>query len=588
MEILLINQRDISDAKKSRKWWSRTLLLDVLILSLGPVLLFWRTLSSPTSLIGMSNTDTEGTLWWIWSSCKGYLENGVAKHVALPHGFDFGQFATYSLIDQIRALLIRPFGCDPRAAIATIALLPVVALLLNIWSGYLLGHMIFQRRLAGFALALAGLASSQILLSTRTSLANILLAPGVVAIGFAVLYKTKRWFPNILLCGLLITVQFLCNAYNGFAFFVIVGVLLSSNIGATESLAARMRSLMFLAISGLIGIIPIAHNQFYLYLDRSDGTVIRPVDSQAEVVDPRVLLSRGSGWISDVLPSSWPRPESGWIALPLLVATLWAVPRLLRPKQRNHFVQLGRTALGLSLVFLVFIYRIPGFGWIRSAYFEVLYPLRGVSNYAKVLPLLLCITALSALFAGPVDRMHLRARHRLSFALVLILNVLDNVPAGNTLYTRTSLKPVSDFYAQFPPSSGHLVAHFPDYNYAGNWGFPLRFVQLAQVFTDERVANGRPLSDINERCLLLPLPDNNESYEILLNRGISRIVIHRNLVSAAEIERVVVFMRSRGLREARIHSSATGNNLDIYRALDVSIFDLKSDRQMTDCQSHDS
>ena len=147
----------------------------------------------------MANTDNEGTLWWIWSKCVETDTSRIFSHIGAPFGFDHSRMASYNLVDQIRIQIARVGNCSPGTVVATFSLFPVLAMILNAFAGYALGWIVFRSRWAAISVALFGVMSSQVLLSTRTSLANILIAPGIIALAFFLRsrYNSSKW--NILL-----------------------------------------------------------------------------------------------------------------------------------------------------------------------------------------------------------------------------------------------------------------------------------------------------------------------------------------------------------------------------------------------------
>jgi len=529
----------------------------------------------------MANTDTEGTVWWVWSQCKGYVTSGHAQHIAYPYGFDVSPFATYNLIDHWRILFAKSQGCSVEAILILFSLLPAMSLVSNLIAGYYVGWQFFRTRSCAFLFAVSAIASSEILLATRTPLANNILVPGLLALGL-VFRHTRISTPFTLhVAGMLVGLQMLCNAYNGFVFFVLTGGFAIGMLWGTKRLTSQAIIESWpIPLGAIVGSLPLVVSQLYLITDRNTGEQIRPVGAADQLLNPLVLVSRPYNWLVPLLPDGWPKPEAGWIALPTAIGVLATITLLLRGHRLSvpkHWIYVS---IALSMFFALIVYRLPNLGFASRAYFSVLFPLRGVGNYAKAIPLLLSFVAISSFQSLFTAILGLRRLARSTAMVILMfivsLSLLDSVPNSRSFYERNSLLPVQEFYEQIPGSGDTTVsAHYPDFTYDSEWGFPIRFIQLAQVFTGDTLANGRDFESRYSKDLILPTPLDSKALALLSRRNVSRIYLHRNLMVPKDFDAAVEFLTSLQFIRRDFATEALSYDSELIRPLDVVIFDLR-------------
>lgn len=532
---------------------------------------------------GMSNTDNEGTLWWIWTKCQGYSVNGLLTRVGWPTGFDTRDFATFNLVDEFRASAARLGRCSPETVTSIFSLFPVVALFLNLATAYLLGWKLFRNRLWALILAITGIATSQILLATRTSLANNLLAPGLLSLIFALSFFELGKQRHALLSALFLSTQMLCNAYNGAMFFIVLIVFAL----AWKSEIRFRQWIVFpgiLLLGCFVGLLPLARTQLFLITDTARRDLIRPVNLEAEVVNPQILLSRNYSWFNSLLQGKLPSPEAGWLSVFVLLLTVLAVvgPFSSKISARTRRLAVGSSAASLLIVLIAC--DVPGGEPFRLIYSLLGSPFRGVSNFLKIVPLLLTIGGLSILREISQRRSEDRqVQPWLSVVLILLcgLNLWDSVPTSPSFTQRTSLIDAAQFYRSLPDSrKDDVVAHFPDYTYQPEWGLPLRFIQISQMYTDEILANGRDFSRLHTKSSALPYPVNRRALMNLRSRGVTRVILHRNLIDSLNLYESVRFLESLGLEGVRYRAHQSSTEPEILKALDVVVFDISGIQQM--------
>lgn len=553
----------------------------VALLTAFTLLLLGHILRSPGTY-GMADTDNEGTLWWLWSKCNRYSSNGVLTRVGWPTGFDTRDFATFNLVDELRARAASLGGCSPESVVWVFAAFPVVALGLNLIGAYFLGWKVFRSRSWALILAITGVATSQILLATRTSLANNLLAPGLLALAYGFTYLDKRKPRDAWLAACCLCIQMLCNAYNG-AMFLLVLIVLS--LSWTQ--LSRRRELLVLPITAiigsLVGLSPLMSSQLFLITSSSRRDLIRPVNLDAELVDPLVLFSRNYHWFTSIIGGRMPTPEAGWLSIFVLLLGLISVGSMFMRHVTHRTRRLAVGSLASAALVVLISCDVPGSRPLHSIYATFGSPFRGVSNYLKVVPLMLALGGLAIL----KERLERRTRSHLMNSIVVGvllvlsgLNFWDSIPRSPTFRERTSLDQASEFYRSLSSSgSVGVTAHFPDYTYQPDWGLPLRFIQVAQMYTDNVIANGRDFQHRQSRFASLPSPVNRTALVSLRKRGITQIVLHKNLIDPVTLDESVRFLESLGLRGVRYESPSAASGPEINRGLDIIVFDVQPFKQ---------
>ncbi len=539
--------------------------------------------------IGMANTDTEGTLWWIWSRCDGRINGDVATGIAAPYGFDMSRFATFNIVDEARILVSQLTNCDTDATLLIVSLFPFVALTLLLIATYALGWVVTSSRSLSLVLALCGGVGSQILLATRTPLANNLLAPGIFALLFFLRFKQTSRLMNLLAAYVMVSVQLLSNAYNGMAFLIVLFVFIVTFGVASHSPASVLTELSGLAVSAIVGLFPLLRTQWFLLNDLTARAIYRPVDVSGEVISPLILVSRSHSWFVNLVPDTLPTPEAGWISAPLLIAWLISCRYMFRERLNTERSRLAAASSFSAILISIIVFEIPGTGLVRSAYFGLLSPLRGVNNYAKVLPLLLALSvvAMSKETLEKYSRASRVTRRTVSIGVIAVvfLNVIDSIPTSSTFRERNSLASVKDFYARFEDLNAGNTAHYPVMMYEREWGLPLRFIQLAQMYTGEPVANGRTFDQLQDPCTRLPNPSNAHAYNFLVSRGVSRVVLHRQLMDPTAFKDSTQFLTKEGLRSVSLSSSDLSFEKDLDKALDVVVYEFPQREERSVCGS---
>jgi hypothetical protein len=266
-----------------------------------------------------------------------------------------------------------------------------------------------------------------------------------------------------------------------------------------------------------------------------------------------------------------------------LIVIAFAVWYLIRYRRDRSFdYQVTVAAILGSLALLSVAYRLPGTWLAKDFYFEYFSVLRGVSNYAKGIPLLIGIAGAAmyrSVFHNLISKRLTLGKFNTNWgflALVFSLSVLllDNVPQAESFSTRTSLKPVINFWKQIPSNSESVTAHFPDFTYGKEWGLPSRFIQLSQIVLDHKIVNGRDYVHRAKRCASLPTPIDPKTFKTLLNRGVTRIILHRNLMIKTDLDAAISYLNTSGLVGKTYSSVQPTSPKEIMDPLDIIVFEI--------------
>ena len=531
------------------------------------------------SSVGMLNTDTEGTAWWIWSRCEGQTQLTHANGIAYPNGFNLSRFPTFNLLDEFRIQIARFFGCSTPSIINQLAVFPTICVFGNCLAGFFLGRSLFDNKHSAYALGMVCAFSSQILLATRTPLANNVLFVGFISAAFAAKWLRSRKGLHLVLLIIFQTSQTLINVYNGFTTLILLGtILLACPKEQGSSHLRRIIGLLGALLASVLGLVPLLLNQIYLLTQTDLQEVYRPVDQGGEILPLSSLFAKDRGLYNWLAPSSLPRPEAGWISSPLLILLLLLL--VLRLFRRNLFQSSNTifisTCLFVSALLIVLIWDVPPFESVRSLYFSVLTPLRGVSNFAKIIPVLITIACLSMIqpwLQKAESATISRTNINLIFCAFSLLFLIDNVPISKSYWSLKDIRPFIESYKsrQVTRDVGP-VAQFPDFMYGPKWGLPQRFIQLAQMGDHRPRLNGRNFPDIYDSSSAMPLPVDRESLDTLLRRGATTVILHRALIPADELEKSITFLRSQGFEE-HDHYRELQNDIT-YKSLATTIFEL--------------
>jgi len=532
-----------------------------------------------TSSVGMLNTDSEGTTWWIWSRCAGQSNLGRASGVAFPHGFDLSRLPTFNLVDELRIQLAQIFGCNSSAIIVQLAIFPTFCLIGNSLAGYFLGKSLFHNKQSAFILGMTCAFSSQILLATRTPLANNVMFPGLIAVAFAakwLILRNRQYLLFVLIFQLL---QTLANVYNGFGTFILLTAILFAHPSAPNSVSfVRLKGTAVSILSSVIGLAPLVVSQIYLFTQPKLKDVYRPVDMNAEILPTSSLIAKDRGIYNLLSPASWPRPEAGWLSTPLLLALiiLLSLLYLKREKEKKIVTSVMRLLPAVVLLVLL-IWDIPFFENLRTLYFQFFFALRGVSNFAKIMPIMItiiCLTILQPYLSMKNNSAHEGRRINLLLGLFSFFFLIDNVPFSSSYWRLQDIRPLIQTYGSpdIRRNSG-AVAQFPDFMYGPQWGLPQRFIQLAQIGDNRPRLNGRDFQQLNDGSAAMPLPIDQASLDQLLERGATTVMLHQALIPKVDLELSKKFLRSKGFEE---HGLYNGKQDELtYQSLDVLFFELR-------------
>ena len=499
--------------------------------------------------------------------------------MAFPNGFDLSRLPVFNLVDELRIQLAQLFDCSISSIIIQLAIFPTVCLVGNSLAGYALGRTLFHNRESAFLLGLTCAFSSQIILATRTPLANNVIFPGLLAVLFATRWLVRRNNQSLVFLFLLQSLQVLMNVYNGFALLILtLAILFAHPSKLGKPFLTRIKGIATAVVASVVGLTPLILGQMYLFTQPKLKDIYRPVQISGEILPMSALVSKDRGVYKLLSPSPWPHPEAGWLSTPLILSlvVLLILFWFRKDRQKETLIFIRRllmVATGLVLL----IWDVPLFEFLRTFYYEIFFALRGVSNFAKIVPILIsivCLILLQPYLRMDNDRDARTLRTKLFVGIFAVLFLFDNVPISSSYWHLQDIRPLIQSYGSTDVrrSSGP-VAQFPDFMYGPKWGLPQRFIQLAQIGDKRPRLNGRDFQQLTDGSASMPLPIDDASLEQLLKRGATTVMLHRALIPAADLEKSLDYLRSREFEEHRFTLSE--HNKPIYQTLDVIVFELR-------------
>jgi hypothetical protein len=369
------------------------------------------------------------------------------------------------------------------------------------------------------------------------------------------------------------------NVYNGFALLILtLAILFAHPSKLGKPFLTRIKGIATAVVASVVGLTPLILGQMYLFTQPKLKDIYRPVQISGEILPMSALVSKDRGVYKLLSPSPWPHPEAGWLSTPLILSlvVLLILFWFRKDRQKETLIFIRRllmVATGLVLL----IWDVPLFEFLRTFYYEIFFALRGVSNFAKIVPILIsivCLILLQPYLRMDNDRDARTLRTKLFVGIFAVLFLFDNVPISSSYWHLQDIRPLIQSYGSTDVrrSSGP-VAQFPDFMYGPKWGLPQRFIQLAQIGDKRPRLNGRDFQQLTDGSASMPLPIDDASLEQLLKRGATTVMLHRALIPAADLEKSLDYLRSREFEEHRFTLSE--HNKPIYQTLDVIVFELR-------------
>ena len=555
-----------------------------------------------TSKFGLRSTDNEGTLNFARQVCLGRVRDGVLSSVNAPSGLRVDIYPFSGLFDWLRVELAVLFDCSYQSILGASN-----ALVFATWiANYAAVTFLFKvaapkanRWLLVF-LAVSTLLSPQlfgyrILANGANSVWPMALIFGFTIKGLdavrapynAAAYRVTL-FRTCVIVLVLASIQASLYAYFGvgliaaLSFFLPLWIVLDRDKIVDGSVAPNglpwseygralvlalgiLSSVVFGVVVGSLQVlrsVATAENFGLLSLTRpSDYSPI-----YAPLMGPQFLAeffveSHVSG-ASFVSPSLLSPPV--WLLLIAII--VYQLASYVDVALAFSYAKLALFGWSLLVFWISVIYDVPGFERVRVFFFYVLPSIRGVSHFIPALLLALSalilayghglVVRLSQRLSGSFD-LHLDDRYLLRWCGLVLVGVVALAVSWSSLLgslsgfrERTSLAPLSASFDQqlggFIPDErlGLVFAHYPDWSYAGDYGFPARFIQTWQLVLGHHVVNGRdlPSNDLG----YLPSLEDSEMLLTLADQGVDAVVLHTDLISPEVVDIVTVSADSLG------------------------------------------
>jgi hypothetical protein len=366
------------------------------------------------------------------------------------------------------------------------------------------------------------------------------------------------------------------NVYNGFALLILtLAILFAHPSKLGKPFLTRLKGIAAAVVSSVVGLTPLILGQMYLFTQPKLKDIYRPVQISGEILPMSALVSKDRGIYRLLSPSTWPRPEAGWLSTPLILAlVVLLILFWFRKDRQKEIVIFIRRLLIVATGLVLLIWDVPFFDFLRSFYYDIFFALRGVSNFAKIIPILISIVCLILLQPYLRINKEPNLRTKLFIGIFTVLFLIDNVPISSSYWHLQDIRPLIQSYGSpdVRRSSGP-IAQFPDFMYGPKWGLPQRFIQLAQIGDKRPRLNGRDFQQLTDGSAAMPLPIDDASLGQLVKRGATTVMLHRALIPVADLEKSLNYLRSRKFEEHRF--TLAEHNNPIYQSLDVIVFELR-------------
>lgn len=362
------------------------LLVFIVYLAITAII-FWHRIPDWLTNYGMSDVDTDGTLWYFWARMFTH-DHAIAFDInnllfGYPLGFDYSFIPFYSLIYELNIFAVRLFGGSLSAIVAISNLSSLMTYPIGAISGFLLSYYLTRNKYASF---IAGLIFS-------FSYYHILMGRGAMSqnhIEFIPLYFLSLFYAldrktvaTYILSALMLSIVFMSNAYFAFfcGLFSIFFVLfyqreaLKNKFGVSLKYYSTLFIILFLTNINFI----ISQRRVF---NRQNLEILRSFIPEGQVVTTlSFFVPSVSSWFYPIINSG--DNFMGYGALALGLAGLFLL------RKNRLFVLL----LFCFLISVLLASNIPGLFFINKLYFLVFGMFRAVSRLNILSSLFLSLMA---------------------------------------------------------------------------------------------------------------------------------------------------------------------------------------------------
>ena len=475
------------------------------------------------STYGLSDTDTEGTLWWLWNQSQtSQIDNLSGGQV-----FDTSQFTFWNLFDYLRIFLVGSLGVENLFLISNASLL--ICFTLNGIAAFSFARVIFKNNITSAAMGSILVFTSVNLLSLRTSLSNNLLFFGILLIRtFALdfIEKNKR---NTYLLVIFCIFTAMSSTYLAanillIQFVFILVVYSSSSVVEKKSLIVNF---LLASSTSLLTTLIIYRDQIFLISRSQKTSEMRPLNALSELIPSSVTIANKF------------QASSGFLSLTILmvlcIATFLSFGRLKLSKQ--VLLSLGVMISGLVTQFIGYDFWL--LNPIHDLYFTLFPQLRGISNYAKFGQFLIGLGATSLILIHRPKLLAGNIRFALVSLVIAATSAFQSVPADQSFSSRSDVKTIKrDFEYFFGDKQKTLIFDYPDRLSNAEWGFPVGYMQISQIFHNQLLLNGIDYPQHKKGCVSTIKLGPTETINWVDRNQADYIVLRTRLIPKDELEEI--------------------------------------------------
>ena len=509
------------------------------------------------STYGLSDTDTEGTLWWLWNQSQ----SSQISNISGGNIFDTSQFTFWNLFDFVRIFSVGNFGVENLFLISNVSLL--ISFSLNGIAAFAFSKLLFKGNLIPACLGSIFVFTSINLLSLRTSLSNNFLFFGLLLLRTFLsdfMNKKKR---NTYLVIALSVFTALSSTYLAANIILITFVFILVVYSSTTVDIKRRLIINFLltCLASLITTLIIYRDQIFLIGRSQQASEIRPLNAVGELVSSQVTISNKF------------QAPSGFLSLTIVVILLLATYLSFGRLKLTHQTLLSLGVLISGLVTQFIGYNFWVLGPIHDLYFNLFPQLRGISNYSKFGQFLIAVGAVSLIYTYRPKLLNAKVNFVFFCAAIAILSAYQSIPADPSFTARTDTRVLkSKYLSYFETQQNSLVFDYPDKLTNDQWGFPLGYIQLGQIFHKQILLNGVDYNQHKAGCISTNRLNPTNIIEWVERNHGNFIILRTRLIPKEELNEVRSILSQRNWQleyESKVQAEVPTTSFELSKTFEV-------------------
>lgn len=490
---------------------------------------------------GMSDVDTDGTLWYYWarifSSNNNIFFNNNNQILSYPFGYDFSFIPFSTFIYEIIIVFIKLLGNNIDNIITVSNIFSILTYPITAYSFYLLFNYISNNKFASFFVGLFATFSFHFILMSRgaLSLNQVYFVPLFL---FSLFYfLKKKSFVSLLLSSLIFAILFGYNAYWAFfsGLFSIIIIVLYSFL-YREINKKNVLHILFYYFS-LIGITLSLNFQFIIQnsynLDKTSvvRNTLRVIIPQNELLHIRdYFLPPLNSYIYQGKMITHGDTFLGYILL------FFAISGVFFLKRKDYF----KNYLIFFVCFLasiLFSSRIPGLTKINDIYFNYFGIFRAVSRLSMFASFFLSL--MSGYVLVYLYDKYFRNKTNISklifvasMVIISFLIIIEGINNDGTFKKITKIEGLKQTYEAVKNNPDiKIIAQYPMWLSNGENGNPANYQLMGQIIHNKTLVSGASPFNENQLGFYESVKDieNFETIDILKKYKVDTIIVNKNL-----------------------------------------------------------